>query len=978
MICHTPTNLFRTPLAKLAALLVLGAGILGAQALTLVSGNGQVTASNFKTNVPMVVQATGSNGQPASGVTVTWAVTTGPGYTQDQSTTTDVNGLTNTFFTGIAPDSVNSYYPSTVTATAGSSTVSFIMTTVHSPTTSVSARVITPVFGATLTAQSGTTISDALQVQVFVNDGIQSGSGIPNVGLAVQSYPDPTVAPAATCNAPSGIALSDSTGTATCNLNVTGAAGSSQLLGLIGGTFLENPIFNLQITPGTPCSYSLSASSQSFTSVAGTGSVNVITTSACAWTAVSNANFITITSGASGTGNGTVSYSVAANNSVARTGTLTVAGKTYTVNQSAASSPSSISITTANLPPSNVGASYSATLTATGGQQPYTWSISGSLPSGLSLTPSTGVISGVPASSGSYGFTATVVDTANNTASANLSITIDGTSSGGFAITNVSFANGAVGQPYSQPLTTVNFCITPFSANVNFAIISGSLPNGLTIGNNPDSSHSITGTPQSNGAFPFTLKATDTCGNVATMSYTILIGAVTQTQQMTVSPPSLLFMAQIGAAAPAPQAFTISANAGTLSYSVTVSTKSGGSWLVAQSASTGTTPASFTVGVTNYASLAPGPYSGSITINSTASNSPVVVPVTLTVVPATSIVLQSQAAFFLSQLASSSLGSTLATQEQISITSGGASPVNFTASASTTDGNRWLTVSPTSGATPATLTATVDTGGLPVGKYTGTVVIAAGSGMPVTISFTVTVTEDTPVVTSVVNGASFLSGSVAPGEIVTIFGTAIGPQNAATLQLDQSGKVATTLVGTQVFFDENPAPLIYSSTGQVSAIVPYEIAGQTTTSVSVQYLNLRSSGVSVPVAATSPAIFTINGTPQGAILNQDSTVNSASNGAVPGSIVSIYATGEGQTSPPGIDGVITQTTLPMPLLPVTVQIAGQNAQVQYAGAAPGEPAGVLQVNVTIPSSVPRGVSVPVVIMVGNTASQTGVMVAIAP
>ena len=382
--------------------------------------------------------------------------------------------------------------------------------------------------------------------------------------------------------------------------------------------------------------------------------------------------------------------------------------------------------------------------------------------------------------------------------------------------------------------------------------------------------------------------------------------------------------------------------------------------------------------MTNYANLTPGPYSGSITINSTASNSPVVVPVTLTVVPATSIVLQSQASFFLSQVASSSLGSTPATQEQISIASGGSSPVSFTASAATTDGSRWLTVSPTSGTTPATLTATVDTGGLLVGKYTGAVTIAAGSGMPVTISFTVTVTQDTPAVTSVVNGASFLSGPVAPGEIVSIFGTALGSLNPATLQLDQSQKVATRLVGTQVFFDEHPAPLIYSSAGQVSVIVPYEIAGNAMTSVSIQYLNLRSSGVSVPVATSSPGIFTTNGTSQGAILNQDSSVNSANNGADPGSIVSIFATGEGQTSPSGIDGTINQGTLPMPLLPVTVQIAGQNVPVQYAGAAPGEPAGVLQVNATIPSSVPRGVPVPVVIMVGNTSSQSGVMVAIKP
>jgi uncharacterized protein (TIGR03437 family) len=342
------------------------------------------------------------------------------------------------------------------------------------------------------------------------------------------------------------------------------------------------------------------------------------------------------------------------------------------------------------------------------------------------------------------------------------------------------------------------------------------------------------------------------------------------------------------------------------------------------------------------------------------------------------IVLQSQASFFLTQVASNSLNSTTVTQEQISIASGGSSPVNFTASASTTDGNRWLSVSPASGATPATLTASVNTGGLPVGKYTGTVAIAAGSGPAIPINFTVTVTQDIPAVTSVVNGASFLSGPVAPGEIVTIFGTALGPLTAATLQLDASGKVATALAGTQVFFDEHPAPMIYSAAGQVSVIVPYEISGNATTSVSVQYLTLRSTGVSVPVTTAAPGIFTLNGTPQGAILNQDSSVNSPSNGADPGSIVSIYATGEGQTSPAGIDGIINQTILPAPLLPVTVLIAGQNVPVEYSGAAPDEPAGMLQVNAMIPLSVPRGVYVPVVIMVGNVSSQTGVMVAIKP
>ena len=101
-------------------------------------------------------------------------------------------------------------------------------------------------------------------------------------------------------------------------------------------------------------------------------------------------------------------------------------------------------------------------------------------------------------------------------------------------------------------------------------------------------------------------------------------------------------------------------------------------------------------------------------------------------------------------------------------------------------------------------------------------------------------------------------------------------------------------------------------------------------------------------------------------------MNSASNGAVPGSVVSIFATGEGQTNPPGIDGSINAPTLPVPapLLPVTAQIAGQPAQVTYYGAAPGELAGVLQVNAVVPANVQRGTSVSVVIQEGTASSET--------
>ncbi len=101
---------------------------------------------------------------------------------------------------------------------------------------------------------------------------------------------------------------------------------------------------------GVPCTYSINPTSQNFVAAGGTGSVSVTTQSGCAWTAVSNAAFITITSGASGTGNGTVGFSVAQNIlTSSRSGTMTIAGQTFTVTQD----PASTQCVTGISPPSN-------------------------------------------------------------------------------------------------------------------------------------------------------------------------------------------------------------------------------------------------------------------------------------------------------------------------------------------------------------------------------------------------------------------------------------------------------------------------------------------------------------------------------------------------------------------------------------------------------------------------------------------------
>ena len=112
-------------------------------------------------------------------------------------------------------------------------------------------------------------------------------------------------------------------------------------------------------------------------------------------------------------------------------------------------------------------------------------------------------------------------------------------------------------------------------------------------------------------------------------------------------------------------------------------------------------------------------------------------------------------------------------------------------------------------------------------------------------------------------------------------------------------------------------------------------------------------------------------------MNQDGTVNSAANPAAVGSYVFVYATGEGQTTPGGIDGKPGDAPAPTPIAqPVTATVGGVNAQVQYAGGVPGLVAGVLQVNVLLPSGVATGTSVPVVVNIGGQGTQAGVTLAV--
>jgi uncharacterized protein (TIGR03437 family) len=430
-----------------------------------------------------------------------------------------------------------------------------------------------------------------------------------------------------------------------------------------------------------------------------------------------------------------------------------------------------------------------------------------------------------------------------------------------------------------------------------------------------------------------------------------------------VGPESLLFRHTL--AAPISQQVLNVGGASTgIRFSVTFSTDAGGTWLRVNPVS-GQTPQALSVTVDS-TGLAPGTYTGAVRVTPDANAGGFrSVPVTLIVQPATSLTAtQSQLTFNAPGSQTLSIGAT-----------GG--PIPFSVA---TTGGTWLTATPPAGTAPADLTISVSTAGLAPGTYQGLVVITAtGTSQSISIPVTFNLTQGQPIINAVTNGASFATGAVAPGEIITLFGTNIGPATLTSAAFDSSGALQSTVSDIQVLFDNIPAPLIYVAQGQVAAIVPFGLFGRTTTRVQLVNGAQRSNTFDVPVADAAPGIFVLDTSGQGAIINQDGTINARLNGAEPGSIISIYATGAGQMDRQVFDGRrIMDEPYPRPLLPVGVRIGGRVADIRYAGAAPGQVAGLLQVNAVVPADTPRGTTVPVQLTIGSVTSQANVFVATRP
>lgn len=205
------------------------------------------------------------------------------------------------------------------------------------------------------------------------------------------------------------------------------------------------------------------------------------------------------------------------------------------------------------------------------------------------------------------------------------------------------------------------------------------------------------------------------------------------------------------------------------------------------------------------------------------------------------------------------------------------------------------------------------------------------------------------------NGASFAEGPVAPGELVTLRGLRLGPDVGVSGQLDVSGNITTEVADVRVFFDSLAAPLLYAQSEQINAQVPWELAGQSATKVHVEYNRLSTQIADAVVAPSAPAFFRSYTSLQGAIVNEDGTLNSASNPATQGSVVSIFGTGAGPTAPGGITGGIAPLAPPA-LLTLTffVQMDGNDVEVLYAGSAPTLTDGVFQINFRVPATLSGG------------------------
>jgi len=227
-----------------------------------------------------------------------------------------------------------------------------------------------------------------------------------------------------------------------------------------------------------------------------------------------------------------------------------------------------------------------------------------------------------------------------------------------------------------------------------------------------------------------------------------------------------------------------------------------------------------------------------------------------------------------------------------------------------------------------------------VADLTGTTYIADSANNRIRMMVPTAVADEVLGLT-VVNSATMAPGPIAPGEIVTVFGAGFDPSQ------------------TQLLFDGKPTTVFYTGTTQINALAPVDLKPNFNTEVSVAVNGTRMAAATPQVVNSAPGFFTTGyGSGQAAANNEDGSINSVSNPAARGSIMSLWATGEGAD-----------------ISAVSLKIAGYTAELLYAGPAPGFP-GLMQINARVPAGfAPAGI-LPIVLTVGTSTTQDGVTIAV--
>jgi uncharacterized protein (TIGR03437 family) len=323
--------------------------------------------------------------------------------------------------------------------------------------------------------------------------------------------------------------------------------------------------------------------------------------------------------------------------------------------------------------------------------------------------------------------------------------------------------------------------------------------------------------------------------------------------------------------------------------------------------------------------------------------------------------------------------------QQIKVTSPTQHPADFLLSLA--GASDLFSIDPLYGSTPTTLNVAPVVKDLEPGTYQAQIMIQAtyGSTGSFTVPLTLTVVPQfapPPAIASVVDAASRLPGVVSPGEIISLTGSRLAPAGRKVSSAPGSnGTYPVTISGSTVYFDKLPAPVLYSSESETLVVVPFGLAGRSTTKVTVVAAAGTSTPTDMTVAATNPSLFTSDSSGYGLASAQNvgaggrTTVHSRGNPAAPGTVVTLFATGLGVTSPALTDGRVVAN--PTPALSASIQafVGGAAADVVSSGPVPGSIAGLMRVNVRIPQGIPSGLA-QVVIVAGGNPSQTGVTLAI--